>query len=156
MPQPHYSVKLALATILSWVISLPMIQLVLLVLAGVDWLTGLAAAGYRGDIDSNTGWWGAMRKGLQLLLVLLLAWVERSLHLTAAVPGDYAWLAQNLSFSGLLAAWLLTNEAWSILENLHKLGIPLPRVLVTSLRQIRQRMGPAATSADFDGEVRNG
>lgn len=156
MPTPPNPLKMSLAAVLAWVISLPMIQIVLLVMTGVDWLTGLAAAGYRGDIDSNTGWWGAMRKGMQLLLVLLLAWVERALHLQASIPADYAWIAQNLSFSGLLAAWLLVNEAWSVLENLHALRVPLPKVLVTSLRQIRERMGPAATGRDFEDEVRNG
>lgn len=149
-PPTTTTLKAAMATALAWVLALPMIQIVLLVMAGVDWLTGLAAAGYRGEIDSNTGWWGAMRKGVQILVVLLLAWIERSLHLTAAVPEQYAWVAAQLSFSGLLAAWLVVNEAWSICENLHRLGIPLPKVLVTSLRQLRDKMGPAAAPADFD------
>ena len=143
------TLKLTVVALVAWFVSLPMVLLLLLVASIADWVTGLVAAGYRGKISSWDGYWGAMRKGAQFHLVLFIRWVEVSSKLSLPTPPEYAWLSPHLTFYGVVAAWLLVNEFWSILENLDRIGVRMPRFLVLAMKTLRTRMGPSAEHSDF-------
>ena len=101
----------------------------LLTLTILDYITGIAAAWVKKELSSNTGFTGIARKIGIFALVGVAHIVDKELL------GDTRALRDAVLF------FYLANEALSILENAHKLKIPLPDVLVKHLLQIRGEKG---------------
>lgn len=99
-----------------------------------DYVTGLVVAGVfrrsdkseSGALDSRAGFLGLLRKGAELLLVLVAARLD-----TILGDGAYARTAVVLFFTA--------NEALSILENLGLMGVPYPAFLKAALEVLRSR-----------------
>ncbi len=118
-------------------------SLVLLVcLMAADYLSGLAAAMLHksdktpsGGISSEAGGKGLLKKAMILLVVLVAMLLDR----TSAQPTHM--------FQSAVTWFYISNEAISLLENLSKAGVPIPRRFRTLLEQTTQEQPPVAEQA---------
>lgn len=108
-------------------ILLPVLGLLSLAML-TDYITGILDAKSRGEINSRTGMWGIVKKllyGVEVAIAMVVDWTIIN------VAGQFNIDIHLGTFFGLLVAiWLIFNEFISILENLTRLGTPMPGFLV--------------------------
>ncbi len=96
----------------------------LLVVVTVDYLTGLLKGWFSKSLSSKIGFKGIVKKICYFLVVGLAGIVD--------------WLMQTkYLISWLVIVFLICNEGISILENLGKIGIPLPKFLISMLEKLK-------------------
>ncbi len=107
----------------------------LLIFMGVDYLSGLLVAGvfhkspksHTGALESGAGWKGLIRKGMQLLIVLI------GHRLDLVLGADYIRSTVIIAF--------IANETISIVENAGLMGLPLPAVITKAIDVLTQKAG---------------
>lgn len=109
---------------------------VLLVFVILDYLTGIAAAGMSGKLESNIGMFGIARK------VFIFAMVSVA-HLVDGVLGD------GHLFRDAVAFFYIANELLSIIENGGKLGAPIPPVIRQSIEVLKGKAGTVELPGNF-------
>lgn len=110
----------------------------LCVLAAVmllDYATGIAAAWSEKQLSSRTGVKGIVKKVAYLALVavgMVVDYLMASalLHVGIAIEINYC-------FGMMITVWLIMNELLSVLENLGRLGIPLPEFLLRAVERLK-------------------
>ncbi len=99
----------------------------LLTLIVLDYATGILCAILEKRLSSEVGFKGILKKVLMLVVVSISYTID--LHL--------------LSNSGVLRSsvigFYLVNECISILENISKVGVPLPKKLKDVLKQLKSK-----------------
>lgn len=108
----------------AFVMSLPPTVLALLVLQGMDVITGLMAGYITRTLDSNISYRGLMKKAAVIVLVAGSGYLGTALKL----PGDAI-------VPTAIAGFYSMHEAVSILENLVRADLPLPQVLKNAIKQ---------------------
>jgi len=98
----------------------------LLVLIIVDWTTGWAAAWVRGELKSRVGYFGIVRK-VAIFAVVAIA------HLIDGVLGDMHMFRDAVVF------FYLANELLSVVENLGKMGVPMPPIIRNAVHIFESR-----------------
>ncbi|GAB6455778.1 phage holin family protein [Bacillus cereus] len=93
---------------------------VLLIMAAIDYITGVIAAGYNGELKSKVGFKGIAKKVVLFLLV------------GAAAQADVA-IGTNSAIREATIFFFIGNELLSLLENAGKMGIPLPQSLTNAV-----------------------
>ncbi|MCU5063158.1 phage holin family protein [Bacillus cereus] len=93
---------------------------ILVILAVIDYITGIIAAGYKGELKSKVGFKGISKKVVIFLLIGVAAQLDFVLGSNSAVRE-----ATIFFFMG--------NELLSILENAGSIGIKLPTVLTNTV-----------------------
>ncbi|MGN4872556.1 holin [Bacillus thuringiensis] len=93
---------------------------VLLIMAAIDYITGVIAAGYNGELKSKVGFKGIAKKVVLFLLV------------GAATQADAA-IGTNSAIREATTFFFIGNELLSLLENAGKMGIPLPQALTNAV-----------------------
>ncbi|MGN4668566.1 phage holin family protein [Bacillus cereus group sp. MYBK234-1] len=93
---------------------------ILVTMAIVDYITGVIAAGYNGQLKSKVGFKGIAKKVVLFLLVGVAA------QLDAAIGSNSAIREATIFF-------FMGNELLSILENAGRMGIPLPQPLTSAV-----------------------
>ncbi|QKH06213.1 phage holin family protein [Bacillus cereus] len=93
---------------------------VLVIMAAIDYLTGVCAAGYNGELKSNVGFKGIAKKVVLFLLVGVATQLDTALGSNSAIRE-----ATIFFFMG--------NELLSLLENAGRMGIPLPQALTNAV-----------------------
>ena len=124
-------IKTALAALGAWLaVSLGIYApwMIILVAAIVlDYITGMTAAAYTGELNSRKGIRGILKKLGYLALVglgFMIDWV------VAAGVAQFGWSAYPEGIIALaVIAWIIINEALSIVENLGRLEVPIPKFL---------------------------
>ncbi|WP_405171873.1 phage holin family protein [Paenibacillus sp. FSL H8-0280] len=109
---------------------------VLLVFVILDYLTGIAAAGMSGKLESNIGMFGIARK------VFIFAMVSVA-HLVDGVLGD------GHLFRDAVAFFYIANELLSIIENGGKLGAPIPPVIRQAIEVLKGKGGTGEFPGNF-------
>ena len=105
----------------------------LLILMGVDYLSGLILAGVfhaspkseDGTLESYAGWKGLVRKGMTLLIVLIGARLDMLLGVS------YIRDAMVIAFC--------VNELLSIIENMGLMGVPMPEILTNAIEMLKSK-----------------
>ncbi|MCY7485826.1 holin family protein [Paenibacillus alvei] len=97
----------------------------LLIAIGIDYGTGITAAIKEGNLNSEVGWWGLMKK---ILMVVAVFFAHRA---------DIA-LELNVLMNGALYAFI-ANESISIIENYGRLGLPLPKQFKDMIAVLKNR-----------------
>lgn len=110
----------AIAFVVGAFLSLPPLTQALMVLMGLDIVAGVAVAVTERALTSCRMFVGLTRKVLILLIVAVAHVVEVKLGLAVSIGSG-------------VALFYCAHEALSILENGHKLGVPLPEKLVRIL-----------------------
>jgi len=98
----------------------------LLVVMGVDYISGVAASLREGKgLSSSAGFWGLGKKGLLLLVILIAHRVDVLLHADLAM--------------GAAIYFYIVNELLSVIENYGRIGLPLPEKLRNVVKLLRDR-----------------
>lgn len=108
----------------------------LLIVMVADVVTGLIAAGVEGRINSAASLRGLAKKAMQLILVMLTAWLSANLR---------EYLGDGFPGADAVAGAFILTELISILENAQRTGVnlgPLGRILAVA----RQAQSPARPS----------
>lgn len=111
----------------------------------VDYFSGVTVAWITGKLSSRVGIIGVLKK-VGYLLTVGVAVVVDFIVQTAAVKvgGD---LSGFYMFGLIVTIWLILNECISILENLSKIGVPLPvflKKIVEKLKATTEAKGEEA------------
>lgn len=97
----------------------------LIIIIIVDYLTGIAAAIYNKKLNSKVGFKGIVKKLCYFLIVAVAVVVD---NLTG----------QHGIIRTLVIYFLVANDGLSIIENLSKMDIKLPKKLIESLEQLKK------------------
>ncbi|PFL46229.1 holin [Bacillus cereus] len=93
---------------------------ILVTMAVIDYLTGMIAAGYNGELKSKVGSKGIAKKVVLFLLV------------GAAAQADAA-IGTNSAIREATIFFFIGNELLSLIENAGRMGIPLPSALTNAV-----------------------
>lgn len=93
-----------------------------------DYISGVAAAWANAELSSRTGIVGIVKKVAYALIIVVgiaVDWVIRT-----AAQSFGADIGSFSYFALLVIIWLIINECISILENVRRLGAPVPAFLL--------------------------
>jgi toxin secretion/phage lysis holin len=99
---------------------------ILVTMAAIDYVTGMIAAGYNGELKSKIGFRGIAKKVVLFLLVGAAAQVDVAIGSNSAIRE-----ATIFFFAG--------NELLSILENAGRMGIKLPAALTNAVEILNNK-----------------
>lgn len=105
-----------------WTVSLT----VLCVFMCIDIITGVMKGAITGGLKSSIGWKGMLRKGA-IMLVIILA------HMLDLMVGGLP------VFRTMATYFYVGNEGISILENLGKIGVPIPKGITKYIKQLSKK-----------------
>ena len=97
----------------------------LLIMIVLDYLTGMGKSYVSGTLNSNRGLKGIVKKLGLLVLVAVSQVVDVLLNMSGVVRT-------------FIIYYIVANEGLSILENLGKMGIIVPKFLVEKLEQLKE------------------
>ncbi|KKZ93224.1 holin family protein [Bacillus wiedmannii] len=110
---------------------------VLVIMAAIDYLTGVIAAGFNGELKSKVGFKGIAKKVVLFLLVAAAAQAD-------AIVGTNSALREATIF------FFIGNELLSLLENAGRMGIPLPSALTNAVEVLGGKS--KKTSSEYDNK----
>lgn len=93
---------------------------VLVIIAVIDYLSGMIAAGYSGELKSKVGFKGIAKKVMLFLLIGVAAQLD-------SLFGSNSGIREATIF------FFIGNEALSVLENAGRIGIKIPEVLISAV-----------------------
>ena len=128
------------------IIAVPVIILVFVMAA--DYLTGLVSAWINAELSSRKGLFGIIKKLCYLFAIAAamgIDWLIYSGMTQIGIQLDY-----TIFFGVLVTIWLIINEIISILENLAKIGVPLPKFLVNVIKRLKTT---AESKFESEGET---
>ena len=121
----------ALMTYFSQIL-IPVMILCLVML--IDYITGVHAAYVKGELSSRIGIIGILKKLSYLAMVAVACVIDYIL----ATVGAQVGVVVSVQFVALLVIfWLVINELISILENVDKIGGPVPPFVVRLLYRLK-------------------
>ena len=126
------------------IIIVPFIVMIMMMI--IDYITGMTNAWLKKELSSKIGIHGIVKKVgcMALIAVAMSADYLISTGLTAtAAPVEY-----NAYLGLLVTVWLTINEMISILENLKKLGVPLPAFLIKIIERLKHSFDKEDKSDD--------
>ena len=100
---------------------------ILLIVFGLDYLTGVACAFKTKVVSSSVGYRGLIKKSTIFIIVILAAQMDRMIGV------------ENDLFRNCTAIFFTVNDALSILENAGKMGMKLPEFLKSALVKLQQQ-----------------
>ncbi|SKA89768.1 holin, Cph1 family [Clostridium sp. USBA 49] len=103
------------------------VLLVLVIFMGLDYLTGVIAATYQKNLNSEIGFKGLLKKCTILIVLIVAVMLDKLIN-------QGTWV-----FRTLVAYFYIANEAISLLENSSKVGLPIPEKLVNALAQLKDK-----------------
>lgn len=110
---------------------------ILVTMAAIDYLTGVIAAGYNGELKSKVGFKGIAKKVMIFLLVAAATQAD-------AVAGTNSAIREATIF------FFIGNELLSLLENAGRMGIPLPQALTNAVEILSNKSNK--TSSEYDNK----
>jgi|SRR5690625_4215422 len=99
---------------------------ILLAFVVIDYLSGMAAAGKEGKLNSEIGMWGIAKK-VAIFAVVAIA------HLVDSAMGDAHLFRDAAIF------FYLANELLSVTENLGRIGVQFPPVIQKAVEVLRSK-----------------
>lgn len=125
----------ALSALLCYLDIMAVPVIVLCAVMVLDYITGMVFAWKRKNLDSKKGVFGIIKKVCYLALVCVgmgVDWLIYSGLRHVGIAWDY-----TIFFGVVVTVWLVINELISILENLKKIGVPLPKFLLTVINRLK-------------------
>ena len=131
--QGAFSVLGSLALSYMGMITVPIVMLCFVMI--MDYITGMAAAWRDGNLSSKKGAFGIAKK--LLYLVAVCAGIVADWVIYSGLQAVNVSLGVSTFFGLLVTIWLIVNELISILENLKKIGVPLPKFLLSIVKKLK-------------------
>ena len=107
------------------IVSIPLVMLICAMI--IDYATGMSAAFYNSELSSKRGVRGVVKKVGYLALVvaaMILDWL-----ISQGLQQINVDITYSVFFAVLVAVWLIINELISTLENLSRMGVPIPNFM---------------------------
>lgn len=101
----------------------------------IDYITGITAAYINGELNSQIGFKGIIKKVLRLIIVAAAVQVDR-------VTGAHGYIRNTVIL------FFIANEGISILENSGKCGIPIPKKFLEVLEQLQEKNNSVEEDTD--------
>ena len=98
----------------------------LLIVIVIDYITGVISAIYNKKLNSTIGLKGILKKFSYLIIVSLSVILDRIVGDTGAIRT-------------IVIYFFVANDGISIVENIGKMGVPLPKKLTEVLEQLRNK-----------------
>ena len=124
-----------LATFAVYMGALAVPIIVLMAMMIIDYLSGMAVAWSQNNLSSKIGAKGILKKVGYMALIVVAMGVDYLIYSGIAVANIE--VGYNMWFGLLVAVWLIINEMISILENLGKLGVPIPEFLTKIIKRLK-------------------
>ena len=131
--QMFISAALAAFAIYMGALAVPII--VLMVMMIIDYLSGMSAAWSEGTLSSKVGAKGIVKKVGYMALIVVAMGVDYLIY--SGIAAADINVGYNMWFGLLVAVWLIINEMISILENLSRLGVPIPEFLKKIISRLK-------------------
>lgn len=124
--------------IVSFFVTMPPLVWILIAVMSIDYITGLICGAMgksekteNGYLKSHEAFKGLLKKALILLVVLLAALLDMAVSKGA-----------NIQFEAVMGAtclWFIASEGLSILENVARMGVPVPKILLKLLEIMKSK-----------------
>lgn len=117
--------------------------IVLFIAMTADYISGMTAAYISAELSSKRGIQGIVKKLSYMVMVAVAMGVDWLIH---SGLGAFNINVDCDMWVGLIVtAWLIINEMISILENLSRIGVPMPSFLINIVQKLKN-------TVDKDGE----
>ncbi len=104
-------------------------------LAGLDYLTGLAGAFVHRELDSSITRTGLIRKSV-ILIVLWSLWSFMNVFVPGYIDGGFVFHFPSLEY--VIISGFIIYEVISLIENLSKLGVKIPKVVINGFERMKE------------------
>lgn len=128
-------ISAALAAFAAYMGALAVPIIVLMVMMIIDYLSGMSVAWSEGTLSSKVGAKGIVKKVGYMALIVVAMGVDYLIY--SGIAAANIEVGYNMWFGLLVAVWLIINEMISILENLSKVGVPVPKFLITVIEKLK-------------------
>lgn len=108
---------------------------VLVIMMSIDYITGMISAWIEKDLSSQKGIVGIVKKISYMALVAVAMTVDYLIY--CGFTAINIQFENNMWFGLLVTIWLIINEMISILENLSKIGVPVPQFLNKVVQRLK-------------------
>jgi len=109
--------------------------IVLLIMMIIDYISGMSAAWREGTLNSKKGVDGIIKKVGYMALVAVAMGVDYLIF--SGFTAVNVSIGFNMLFGILVAVWLIINEMISVLENLSRIGVPIPQFLTKVVKRLK-------------------
>lgn len=127
------SATLAAFAVYMGALAVPIIVLMAMMI--IDYLSGMAVAWSQNNLSSKIGAKGIIKKVGYMALIVVAMGVDYLIY--SGIAAANIEVGYNMWFGLLVAVWLIINEMISILENLSKLGVPIPEFLTKIIKRLK-------------------
>ena len=123
--------------------------LLLILAMALDYISGMTRAWMQRELSSKVGVIGVVKKLCYMLGVAVAVMVDFVIQIAAEQT--------SLDLSGcyfcalLVIVWLILNECISILENIDKIGVPVPDFLMSLVKRLKSNTEQKG-GGDDDGQ----
>lgn len=122
--------------------------LVLLVFMILDYATGMVRAWRARELSSKVGVDGIVKKVGYMVLIAVAMGVDYLIW--SGLTAVNVSVTCQLWFGMLVSIWLIINEMISILENLGRIGVPIPEFLKKIINRLKSSV--EKTNENIDGK----
>lgn len=124
--------------IVSFFVTMPPLVWILIAVMSIDYITGLICGAMgksekteNGYLKSHEAFKGLLKKALILLVVLLAALLDMAVSKGAGIQFE--------AVMGATCLWFIASEGLSILENVARMGVPVPKILLKLLEIMKSK-----------------
>ncbi len=114
----------------------------------MDYISGIIFAWRNGSLNSRIGVIGIVKKVCYLLAIGVSIVID--LVISQALVNVGVNFTSSYLFGIIVTVWFIVNELISILENINKIGVPLPSFLIKVVKRLKDTV---ENSADYKGEI---
>lgn len=122
----------------SFFCGMPPLVWILIAVMSIDYVTGLICGALgksekteNGYLASHAAFLGLLKKTLILLVVLLASLLDMAVSKGAGISFE--------AVMGAACLWFIASEGMSILENVAKMGVPVPRIMLRLLEIMKDK-----------------
>ena len=126
------------------IVAVPIIILIVAMI--IDYITGMMSAWLNSELSSKKGIKGIVKKISYLALVavaMIVDWLIFQGLRQINIDMKY-----SVFFAVLVAVWLIINELISVLENLSRMGVPIPNFLKKLINRLKTTVDKGDDQSD--------
>ena len=124
--------------IASFFVNMPPLVWILIAVMSIDYVTGLICGAMglsekteNGYLKSHEAFKGLLKKSLILLVVLLASLLDMAVSKGAGIQFE--------AVMGAACLWFIASEGLSILENVARMGVPVPKIMLKLLEIMKEK-----------------